>query len=295
MFRLITICILIAATSRLTATVVENFNSYETGDDSDAFATSSNGNGGPWHKWDGENESTTSTVDIGYVSNNTQKFAGRALRFGWPDEDRGAYRDFSAATGGSYQIAENTKGSFEFSFRVLSHSNDNINNDLYYGIGYESSPTDGKNSFVAGINLVDDGTGSHLELKAYNGDGTSTVSSVTYDYGTWYHVALSIDHGANTYSVYVVEGDPPASNDAYGDAILSDQSFNSNGAADDIGDKSLSTFMVLAGGISANSFAYLDNVGHSANLIPEVNNFSLLIGLGLLTACITNRKLSVRP
>ena len=288
MFRLITICILIAATSRLTATVVENFDGYSYGSTSDAFATTSGGtsnsNDGPWKKWNG----TAVLQSTSLVNINSDNDVDFYLRCGYTGGDRGAYRDL-VDINSNYKIEENTKGSFEFSFRVLSHSNDNINNDLYYGIGYESSPTDGKNSFVAGINLVHDETSGELKLHAFNGGDMSTPSG-TYDYGEWYHVALSIDHGANTYSVYVREDGNP-----YGDAILTDIDFNSNGAAKDIGDGSLSTFMVLADDISANSFAHLDNVGHSANLIPEVNNFSLLIGLGLLTACITNRKLSVRP
>ena len=283
MFRLITICILIAATSGLTAEVVENFDGYSSGIESDAFATSSKttgGSDGPWHKWNGAAEGSTSTVDIN--NDNGDKY----LRFGYTDGDRGAYRDL----GSSYEIVDDATGSFEFSFLVNSHSNDkDADNNLYYGIGYDSSPDDGKNSFVAGINLVHDETSGELKLHAFNGGDMSTPSG-TYDYGEWYHVALSIDHGANTYSVYVREDGNP-----YGDAILTDIDFNSNGAAKDIGDGSLSTFMVLADDISANSFAHLDNVGHSANLIPEVNNFSLLIGLGLLTACISNRKLSVRP
>ena len=289
MFRLITICILIAATSGLTAEVVENFDGYSSGIESDAFATSSKttgGSDGPWHKWNGAAEGSTSTVDIN--NDNGDKY----LRFGYTDGDRGAYRDL----GSSYEIVDDATGSFEFSFLVNSHSNDkDADNNLYYGIGYDSSPDDGKNSFVAGINLVHDETSGELKLKAYNGNVTSTVSSVTYNYNTWYHVALSIDHANDTYSVYVVEGDPPASNADYGDAILSGQSFNSNSGISTAANGSLSTFMVFADDISANSLAGLDNVGHSANLIPEVNNFSLLIGLGLLTACITNRKLSVRP
>ena len=141
-----------------------------------------------------------------------------------------------------------------FSFRVDSHSTNNSNNDLYYGIGYDSSPNNRINSFVAGINVVDDGSGQ-LKLSAYNNDEMTDSTSGTYDYGKWYHVALSIDHDANTYSVYVVEDlggqTPPASNADYGNAILSGLRFNSNSDIDNAGDKTLSTFMVLADDISS--------------------------------------------
>lgn len=287
--RLITTFLFLAATSGLTAAVVDNFNSYSTGDSSDAFyapgVSHDDPPTGPWFKWDGTAVKASSTVEINAGSGD------KLLWFGWDAGDRGAYRDL----GGSYEIGDNATGSFEFSFFVKSHDSNNSNNNLYYGIGYDSSPTNGKNSFVAGINLVDNGTGSYLKLSAFNGSDM-TAPSGTYNYNTWYHVGLSIDHTNDTYSVYVVEDSGgrtlPASNAAYGAAILTGQSFNTSSS---IGSESLSTFMVLADDISSSEHAYLDNVGYSNSIIPEVDNFSLLIGLGLLTACITKRKLSVRP
>ena len=282
MLRLITAFLFLAATSGLMAAVVDNFNSYSIGHESDAFATTSGGTPNTdttgiwneWYKWKGDVEVETSTVEINTVSGD------QLLRFGWVNNKRGAYRDL----GNSYQIDDDATGSFEFSFFVKSHvsnNSNNANNDLYYGIGHESSPADGIDSFVAGINLQHDEDSSKLKLRAFNGD-SMTTSSVTYNYDTWYNVALSIDRTTDdTYSVYV--------NDS---AILTDQSFNTDS---NIGNDSLSTFMVLADNISSNEHAYLDNVGYSTSLVPEVDNFSLLISLGLLTACITKRKLSVRP
>ena len=275
---LITPILFLAATSVSMATVVEDFDSYSSGSGSDAFDPSS---AGTWYKWNGVGTVTTNTVKIAGDSN------GKHLGFGYnnPDgESRGAYRDL----GSSYQIVDVEIGSFEFSFRVDSHSSANPNNNLYYGIGHDSAPTNGIDSFVAGINLVDDGSGDHLKLSAYNGD-VMTPSSGSYDYDTWYHVALSIDRATDTYSVYVTEN----ISGNYGNAILMGQRFNSDSDLGD--DDTLSTFMVFENGISANSFARLDNVVYSNVLIPEVDNFALLIGLGLLAACITNRQLSVRP
>jgi hypothetical protein len=295
MKRLITTFLFLAATSGLTAEVVENFDNYFSGNVSDAFDTGTGGtentNAGTWnqwYKWNGSGEQSSGVVVIG--DNSGDKF----LSFGYTSGIRSAYRDL----GLDYDITHEATGSFEFSFFVKSHNN-NIANDLYYGIGHESSPENGINSFVAGINLQHDSGTNELKLRAFNGSGTTDYSSGTYEYDTWYHAALSIDYTdatGDTYSVYVVKDSgslaPPASHVGYGPAILTDQSFNANSST---GDESLSTFMVFDQGISANSHAYLDNVGYSDSLIPEVDNFALLIGLGLLTACITNRKLSVRP
>ena len=297
MKRLITTFLFLAATSGLTAEVVEDFNGYSDGVSSDAFYGNGGSHGdednylptGPWYKWIGSAVDKTSTVDIA-----SDKF----LRFGYDNEDRGAYRDL----GSSNEIGDDATGSFKFSFYVLYHnltSGKNKYNDLYYGIGHESSPENVINSFVAGINLQHDSSNNKLKLRAFNGSVMTDLPD-TYEYNTWYHAALSIDRTAttDTYSVYVVEVSgsnvrtPPASHVDYSAAVLSGISFNADSNTED---KSLSTFMVLADDIGANKHAYLDNVGYSTDLIPEVDNFALLIGLGLLTACITNRKLSVRP
>lgn len=265
LFPALAVALLAAGQSLAAFVLVDDFESYSTGNANGGGSTAFTGNGGPWQPRDSGGDIGGSGLIRVENDGSTNHFA-----FGWNAGTRSAYLPSTTP------IADGDSATYYFQVRTTDDTP-----DMSYGLSDEPTATGaGFGDFEAQVALVDDGDNGNGEFKLIARDGADgfvdLATGLVAD--TWYDIWLVVNNATDTYTVYMDAngGDP----DALGSLVGQGLGFRNGPASND-----LVTFMVLEpNGNPTDATAHLDNIYYSRTTVPEPSTIALAVGAVALLA-----------
>jgi hypothetical protein len=236
--------------------LVDDFQSYTTGNSNSGGSNAFTANGGPWRS-----RSDTGNITGSGLIQIQNDGSTNHLAFGWNAGTRAAYRAVPT-------IAEGDSAIYYFQIR-----SGDATPDMSYGLSDQAMATSAAfGDFEVQVALVDDGNGSNGLFKLVARPSSGLVDLATgLSVDTWYDIWLVVNNESDTYDVYFDTnvGDP----NSLGALVGNDLTFRNGLASND-----LVTFMTLdppTGGNPADSQADLDDI--YMQVIPEPSSMALAV------------------